>query len=186
MRILVTAFDPFGGAEINPSWEAVSLLPEELDGHTVHIRQMPTVFGRSSELLLHEAEALQPDLVILCGVAQGRDALTPELIAVNYRMGSIADNAGQQYSGERIDSAAPDAYMTRLPVQAMVERLKKAGLPARLSLSAGAFVCNDLYFAALKATLPAVFIHVPGTEVLTCEQAAQGIRLCIEEALHTI
>jgi len=185
MNILVTAFDPFGGAETNPSWEAVCALPEEIGGHPVRRLQLPTVFGLCGELLMKEVSAFQPSLVFLCGVAQGRDALTPELLAVNYRMGSIPDNAGRRFEGERIDPAAPDAHMTCLPVQQMVAALKRADIPARLSLSAGAFVCNDLYFTALDAGLPALFIHVPGTEVLSAEQAARGIRLCIEEALHT-
>ena len=28
MRVLITGFDPFGGASINPAYEAVKLLPD--------------------------------------------------------------------------------------------------------------------------------------------------------------
>ena len=184
MSILVTGFDPFGGAVVNPSWEAVQRLPDTIAGHAVHRLQLPTVFGRCGELLLAKAEEVQPALVILCGVAQGREAVTPELVAVNYRMAAIADNAGQTYSGDKIDESCPAAFMTDAPVQDIIAAIRKAEIPARLSLSAGAYVCNDLYFAALKHGLPALFIHVPGSEVVDATHAALAIQIAIETTLH--
>jgi len=184
MSILVTGFDPFGGADVNPSWEAVRLLPDMIAGHEVHRLQLPTVFGRCGDMLLQAAQDIRPALVILCGVAQGREAVTPELVAVNYRMASIPDNAGQTYSGVMIDAGCPAAFMTQTPVQEIIAAIRQAGIPARLSLSAGAYVCNDLYFAALKHNLPALFIHVPGTETVDTPHAAQAIQIAIETALH--
>ncbi len=184
MSILVTGFDPFGGAQVNPSWEAVSLLPSIIAGHEVHRVQLPTVFGRCGEMLMQAAQELQPALVILCGVAQGREAITPELVAVNYRMARIPDNAGQSYVGVKIDESCPAAFMTETPVQEIIAAIQAAGIPARLSLSAGAYVCNDLYFAALKNGLPALFIHVPGIETVDTAHVAQAIQIAIETALH--
>jgi len=184
MSILVTSFDPFGGAEVNPSWKAVSLLPSSIAGHEVHRMQLPTVFGRCGEMLLQAAEELQPALVILCGVAQGREAVTPELVAVNYRMAHIPDNAGQAFEGVKIDKSCSAAFMTEAPVQEIIAAIQAAGIPARLSLSAGAYVCNDLYFAALKNGLPVLFIHVPGVEAVDTAHAAQAIQIAIETALH--
>lgn len=184
MSILITGFDPFGGADVNPSWEAVQLLPDRIAGHDVHRLQLPTVFSRSGEMLLEAAEKIQPALVILCGVAQGRQAVTPELVAVNYRMASIPDNAGQSYPGVKIDEDSPAAFMTKTPVQDIIAAIRRADIPAQLSLSAGAYVCNDLYFAALKNNLPALFIHVPGTEAVDTPHAAQAIQIAVETSLH--
>ena len=146
--------------------------------------QLPTVFGRCGEMLLQAAEELHPALVILCGVSQGREAVTPELVAVNYRMARIPDNAGQAFEGVKIDESCPAAFMTVAPVQEIIAAIQAAGIPARLSLSAGAYVCNDLYFAALKNRLPALFIHVPGMETVDTAHASQAIQIAIETALH--
>lgn len=183
MSILVTGFQPFDGAAANPSWEAVTLLPDTIAGRTVHRLELPVVYGQCGDVLREAAERIRPELVILCGVAQGRDAVTPELVAINYRMARIPDNAGQQFSGDPIDAAAPDAHMTKAPVQRIIAAMQAGGIPARLSLSAGAYVCNDLYFAALQAGLPALFIHVPGTEAVPAEQAARALTLAAEAAL---
>ena len=31
-KVLITGFDPFGGEKINPAYEAVKLLPDEIGG----------------------------------------------------------------------------------------------------------------------------------------------------------
>jgi len=187
MSILITGFAPFDGAELNPSWEAVRLVPDVLCGQEVHRLLLPVVYGEAARLVLDEIRRLRPTLVICCGLAGGRTALTPELVAINYRHARIADNAGQLFTGEKIAPDGPDAYMTRLPVHAMVANLQQAGLPAHLSLSAGAYVCNDVYYAVLSAEEElghrGLFLHVPGDEVVANADAARGIALCVEAAL---
>lgn len=187
MNIIVTGFEPFGGAQSNPSWEAVRLMPEEVEGHRIHRLRLPVVFGQAGDALMEAVRRLRPDLVLLCGVAQGRQAVTPELVAINWRMASLPDNGGQLSNGEKIAPEGPAAYMTELPVQRMVETLEAAGLPARLSLSAGAYVCNDLYYRALAEERAhgycCAFVHVPGEEVLSAEKAADALTLCLRTAL---
>lgn len=187
MSILITGFAPFDGADTNPSWEAVRLVPDKLCGHDVHKLLLPVVYGEAAQLVIQAIRRLQPEVVLCCGLAGGRTALTPELVAVNYRYARIADNAGQRYSGERITSTGPDAFMTRLPVHAMISAMQQAGLNAALSLSAGAYVCNDVYYALLSAEADlghrGLFLHVPGAEVISPGEAARGIVLCIETAL---
>lgn len=187
MSILITGFAPFDGADVNPSWEAVRLVPDQLAGHAVHKLLLPVVYGEAARLVTEEIRRIRPALVICCGLAGGRTALTPELVAINYRFARIADNAGQAYSGEKIDPAGPDAFMTRLPVHAMIAAMREAGLPAHLSLSAGAYVCNDVYYALLSGEAElghrGLFLHVPGTEAVSHADAARGIALCAEAAL---
>lgn len=187
MKLLVTGFEPFGGAETNPSWEAVRLIPDHLDGAEVHRLRLPVAYSRAGKLLIAQAARLRPDMVLCCGVAQGRQAVTPELVAVNWRMASIADNDGQRFAGEMIAPAQPAAYMTSWPVMKMVAEMEAAHLPARLSLSAGAYVCNDLYYHLLRHEQAygyrGVFVHVPGNDVLQPSQAARALTLCVQAAM---
>ena len=187
MSILLTGFEPFDGAETNPSWEAVRLVPDVVAGREVHRLRLPVVYGGAAELLCREIALLQPELVISCGVANGRGSVTPELVAINYRHARIADNAGRLCRGEAIIPGGPDALMTRLPIHALIDAVQAAGIPCALSLSAGAYVCNDVYFALLAAREAhghrGLFIHVPGTDAVSAEDAARAIAICAERAL---
>ena len=189
MSILLTGFEPFDGAETNPSWEAVCRVPDVVTGREVHRLRLPGVYGEAADMLRGEIAQLQPELVISCGVAGGRQAVTPELVAINYRHARIADNAGKLCQGEPIIPDGPAAHMTRLPIHAMIDAVKAAGIPCALSLSAGAYVCNDVYFALLSAEEEyghrGLFVHVPGTDVVSTEDAARAIALCAEHAFHS-
>ena len=188
MSILLTGFEPFDGAETNPSWEAVRLVPDTIGGRAVHRLLLPVEYGRAAALLHQEIARLRPELVISVGVANGRQAITPELVAINYRHARIPDNAGVSHRGDAIAADGPAAYMTRLPVHAMISVIQAAGIPAALSLSAGAYVCNDVYYALLACEKEfghkGLFVHVPGTEVVSTPAAASALALCIETALH--
>ncbi|MBQ0009660.1 MAG: pyroglutamyl-peptidase I, partial [Ruminococcus sp.] len=148
-HVLVTGFDPFGGETVNPSFEAVKRLPDEIAGAKIHKRELPTVFGKAGERLTREIETVSPDLILCVGQAGGRNAVTPELVAINYRDASLADNAGRVCHGEPVVAGGPAAYFTRLDTEKIIGALTEAGIPARLSLSAGAFVCNDVMYTLL-------------------------------------
>ena len=190
MTILLTGFEPFGGAERNPSWEAVRLVPDAVGGHEVRRLRLPVEYGNAAALLRAEIARLHPDVVISVGVANGRKAVTPELVAVNYRFASIPDNAGVSHRGEPIVPDGPAAYMTALPVHDMIAAMTGAGIPAQLSLSAGAYVCNDVYYALLGCEgefgHKGLFVHVPGTEIVSVEDMARALTLCIETALKGV
>lgn len=164
-QLLITGFEPFGGETVNPSWEAVRLLPEELGGCKLTKLQIPTVFGRAAETVLEAARMLQPDVILCIGQAGGRSGVTPEVVGINLREARIPDNAGYQPENVPVVQDAPAAYFSTVPVRAMVGAIRDAGVPAALSYSAGAFVCNDVLFSLLHAydgTQTKVgFIHVP-------------------------
>lgn len=167
MKILVTGFDPFGGEAINPAWEAVSRLPKEIEGAEIVTVQIPTVFGDSAKRLFEAVEQQQPDAVVCVGQAGGRFGITPERVAINVDDARIADNKGQQPLDTVIQADGAPAYFTTLPVKAMVEAVKAAGLPASLSNTAGTFVCNHImyqnlyYLAKHHPNTQGGFIHVP-------------------------
>lgn len=187
MSILLTGFEPFDGADMNPSWEAVCRVPDQIGAHAVCRLRLPVVYGEATRLLREEIARVRPALVISCGMAGGRKAVTPELVALNYRHARIPDNAGNQYTGAPIDPAGPAACMTRLPIHAMIDAVQAAGVPCALSLSAGAYVCNDVYYALLASEEEyghrGLFIHVPGTDALSLEDMARAIALCAQVAL---
>ncbi|ATH59321.1 MULTISPECIES: pyroglutamyl-peptidase I [Staphylococcus] len=167
MKILVTGFDPFGGDTINPALEAVNLLPYEIQGHTIEKLETPTVFNKSKVTIENKLKATHFDIVLAIGQAGGRFELTPERIGINIDDARIPDNEGNQPIDEMIQSSGDAAYFSNLPVKRMTEAIKTAGVPARLSNTAGTFVCNHILYQLgfLQATqFPNIkfgFIHVP-------------------------
>lgn len=163
--LLLTGFDPFGGQSVNPSWEAVSLLPEEIGDFRLYKLMMPTVFGEATRSVLSVAKELKPDVILSVGQAGGRNAITPERIGINVRSASIPDNVGNQPVQEPVIEGGPDGIFSTLPVAKMAEAVKAAGYPAAISNTAGTFVCNDLLYTLLHhyrgTTTRVGFVHVP-------------------------
>ena len=167
MIILVTGFDPFGKDTVNPSWEAVSRLPDEINGNRVIKMQLPTVIGRCVDLVAEAIERYHPDYVISVGQAAGRRGITVEKIAVNFNDFRIADNGGNQIRNQLIEDDGPAGYYTALPAEKIVEKITAEGLQASLSYHAGTFVCNHLMYGVRHycqkngLAVKSGFIHVP-------------------------
>ena len=157
-RILVTAFEPFGGKKTNISAEVLRLLPEEIGGYGIRKVLLPVVFGKAAELVPREAA----DAVFMLGEAGGRNAVTPEIRAVNRREARIPDNEGNRPSGEEILPGGPECYRTRIPVRRITARMRAEGYPVEVSEDAGTYVCNDTFYSVgMGRREPAVFIHCP-------------------------
>ena len=176
MKLLLTAFEPFGGEALNAAREAVSAL-DAPEGLQLCRLLVPTVFGLAGDTVWEAIARERPDAVLCVGQASGRAALTPERAALNLRDASIPDNAGNRPVDEPVVPGGPAAYFTTLPLREMAEAIRRAGLPAAISSSAGTFVCNDLLYTLLyrieREGLPirCGFLHVPCLP----EQAAEGI-----------
>ncbi|MBR5615438.1 MAG: pyroglutamyl-peptidase I [Clostridia bacterium] len=164
-KLLITGFEPFGDEYINPSWEAVNRLPSEINGYAVTKLRLPVIFGQAADMVRKAADEISPDVILCIGQAGGRDAITPELVAINLRHAAIPDNSGYQPRDEAIVPDGADAYFSTLPVRKMSEAVNASGLPSRVSYSAGAYVCNDVLYTLLawfKETETRVgFIHIP-------------------------
>lgn len=142
-RMLVTGFQPFGGATMNPAWEAVRRLPDTIGGAEVVKVEIPVVFGRASAAVDAAIEANRPDIVLCVGQAGGRCKITPEFVGINYIDARIPDNEGNQPLAKRVVEDGPDAYFSTLPVRAMAQAMNDAGVPAAVSFTAGTYVCNE-------------------------------------------
>ena len=164
-RLLITGFEPFGGEVINPSWEAVSRLSDEIGEYSVTKLLVPVVFGKAAECVVKVADEISPDVIIAVGQAGGRAGITPEMVAINLRYAKMPDNEGNQPMDEPVVSGGKNAYFSTLPVRKMAEAIANAGISSQVSYSAGAYVCNDLLYSLLArydgTDKGICFIHVP-------------------------
>lgn len=197
MKILITGFDPFGGESVNPAFEAVKLLPDTIAGAHIIKQEVPTQFLRAGTVLETTICEQLPDVVLCIGQAGGRAAITPEKVAINLMDGNIPDNAGYQPVDTPIREDGETAYFTTLPVKAMVQKMRAAGIPAALSYTAGTYVCNYLMYTLLYLidkkypNMRGGFIHVPyameqavnkplGTPSMDLRQIAHGLEKAVE------
>jgi pyroglutamyl-peptidase len=159
--ILVTGFEPFATSSLNPSGEIV----KALIGDDLVSAILPVVFGQASAQLRELIDLHKPSAVLCLGQAEGRSAMTPERIAINLDEARIADNAGNQPKEQKIIANGADGYFSTLPIEQMVTSMKAAGIPASISLSAGTFVCNHIFYVLqdyLKdSSITSGFMHVP-------------------------
>lgn len=173
-RVLVTGFEPFGGASLNPSQLLVEeLAKEKLPGVDLKTAILPVEFDRAAETLLAKIHEFSPSVVICFGQAEGRSTITPEKIAINLDDARIADNSGNLRKQQEIEVGGADGHFSTLPVEKMVCAINEAGVAASLSLSAGSFVCNHIFYCMQEALLgrgiKSGFVHLP----LVPEQSAQ-------------
>jgi len=167
-KILVTGFEPFGRDDENPT----ELLARDLDGmefneYVVVGRVLPVSVNRSGKVLEGLLNELKPAIAIHFGLAPGLSYISVERVAINLLDMRMPDNNGFKTEDYVIEKDAPLAYFSTLPTRKIVERLNQIGIPARLSYSAGTFLCNYILFKSLhhraKYGYPKVsgFIHVP-------------------------
>ena len=196
-RILLTGFEPFGGDQINPSWEiAKALNGQKIAGVNIIARMLPCVFGEALKVLQQSIDEVNPDLVLALGQAGGRSDFSIERIAINIDDARIADNAGAQPIDQPVVNGAPAAYFSTLPIKTMVAGLRAAGHPASVSQTAGTFVCNHVFFGLQHALhgsgvrsgfmhlplLPAQAARLAGQPSMALDQMLAGVRLALELA----
>jgi pyroglutamyl-peptidase len=167
MKALVTGFDPFGGDEVNPSSLAVRKLRKRIGGVTIHTAELPTSYVRSAGVLRAAIDKAKPDIVLCVGQAGGRSELCLERVAINIQDARIRDNDGKQPIDKPVVADGPAAHFATLPIKACVAAMRKAGLPAAVSNTAGTFVCNHVFYALMDiaASQPTPirggFLHIP-------------------------
>lgn len=205
LTVLVTGFEPFGGDDVNASWEAVRelgrtwYLPVEpaetsvapLETSLITAR-LPATFDGAAAAITKALSEHRPDVVVAVGVESGSTSLHLERVAVNVIDARIPDNAGAQPGGVPVVAGGPTRYLSTLPLQDALAALTEARIPAVLSDSAGTFVCNSTFYALRHATegsgVLAGFVHVPpigDLAVPTSDVAAlaDALRVVVQTAL---
>ena len=208
MKALVTGFDPFGGDKINPSSLAVGRLRKRIGGIVVHTATLPTSYAKSAGVLRKAIEKTRPDIVLCVGQAGGRTELCLERVAINVQDARIRDNDGKQPIDKPVVADGPAAHFATLPIKACVAEMRKAGLPAAVSNTAGTFVCNHIFYALMDIAashpipMRGGFLHIPyvpeqvarlgGAPSMAVEDIVRGIEIIIEVSaartsdLHTV
>jgi pyroglutamyl-peptidase len=183
MKILISGFEPFGKMNINPTEEllkeAIIFKIENVEITTI---LLPVNYDECADELIAKIEEVNPDVVISCGLAAGRTAITPERIGINIKdTGSgdpYPDNRGNIPTDELIDKDGPDGLFSTLPNRLIEENLKAQHIPAAISNNAGTFICNNTLYAVLnhirKNNLPikAGFIHFPASTEMSSRNPA--------------
>jgi pyroglutamyl-peptidase len=204
-RVLVTAFEPFGGETINPSQQAAQRLAEgpPVDGVELSTAFLPVVFGDAIEALKAAIAQHDPELVVCVGEAGGRFAVTPERVAVNVNDAPFPDNAGQAPVDEPIVEGGPVAYLSRLPIADIVTALRRAGIPAAKSSTAENYVCNNVFYGLMhhieteRPDLQGGFVHVPYCHEqvvdrldpkpsLSLDQITEALRITVETSVAAL
>lgn len=197
-KILVTGFEPFGGDDVNPSGDVLRMLEGTgIDGYQVVTSLLPVEWGTVKSRLEALFDEVRPSVVLSLGLAAGRAEISVEKVAINYTSQS-KDNAGVVAVETEIVPGGPDGYFATIPAEDIVEAVKAAGIPAKLSLSAGAYLCNYAFYCAAhlakqggdKAQVG--FIHIPATPEMAAKRKSSipsmdlgRIRNAVEISLTT-
>ena len=143
-RVLLTGFEPFNNATLNPSKEVV----EKINHRSIVAKEvLPVVFSKAAKRLIELIEEVKPEVVIALGQAEGRPQINLERVAINYMQGQIADNEGVFALSGEISKDAPAAYFSTLPLELISQSLTAVKIPVAISLSAGSFLCNHIFFS---------------------------------------
>lgn len=204
---MLSAFEPFGGADHNPSQDVVEELAHRADrgeltaqsehpGVAIIPVLLPVEFSTAGQLLSTFIDKYSPDLVISLGLAAGTETIRLERVGLNLRDARIPDNAGAQPADEPVIAEGETALFATLRLKAACERIAASRIPVSLSLSAGSYVCNDVLYSLLhhlrtrKLSSSAGFVHLPDLRASGCpvslEQATRAVDLLIAESLRPL
>lgn len=171
MKTLLTGFGPFGDVVDNPTTRVVAHFAADPErrapGHKLTTRVLPVSFARADEEITVLLRSGEFDAALLLGVAAGDAEFRVERLGRNSDHARIPDTDGAVPLDTPIRLGAPDCLPCTADADGLLRLLHDAGLPARLSDSAGGYVCNRAYFAALHAIsqiatpCACLFLHVP-------------------------
>jgi pyroglutamyl-peptidase len=202
LTVLVTGFEPFGGSDDNPSLRAVQALAAAPQvGVRLHTTVLPVTYAAAGPALRAALARHRPDLLLATGLAGGRVEICVERVALNVDDAPMADNAGELRIDQPVVRGGPAAYFATIPIKAVVAAIRRAGVPARVSQTAGTFLCNHVFYLAshLAATtypgLAVGFLHLPWLPELVADHPGQpsmalatmltGLRAAIDAAART-
>ncbi len=167
-KILITAFEPFGGNHLNASLEiANEINAMQLSNAVVEVVVLPVDRFRAIEKAIESIQIEQPDIVLMLGESGQCGSPTLERVAINMDDFPIPDNVGNQPRGELISNDGPVGYFSNLPMDLILGQLEKECIPATISNSAGLYLCNRLFYSVMhyvsseSPALQAGFIHFP-------------------------
>lgn len=166
-RILVTGFLPFNGEKINPSEILLDWIKKDFSALGVETLLLPVSFQSAPLLVENKLKETDFEHILMLGQAGGRHKVSLERVALNWTETVIPDENNFQPVMGKISDDGPEAIFTQAPVEVWKSELLAHGHPVEISLSAGGYVCNHLYFKTLQMlkaeghSSKACFVHVP-------------------------
>lgn len=165
--LLVTGFGPFPGWERNPTPAMVKAVQRlRLPGIRIVGHVFNTVYAEVARDLPALIASHRPDAVLLFGLAGRAGHVRVEMHAHNVTTRRTKDASGAFHALPEIAEGGPWRIATAFRCGPLAVRLRRAGLNARPSPTAGEYLCNFSYWLALDAVAKrqvkrALFVHVP-------------------------
>ena len=200
MKILFTGFEPFSNHKENSSWvvaEKVTTLG--VAGVELILELMPVSFMRVSAALRNAVEKHSPDVIVMLGQSANIDYVKLERIAINMMDSAKPDNDGYIPDEVPIFTDGAAALFTNTDIKALHKAVEEQGIVARVSNSAGLYVCNRLYYEALllckeNPEMRALFVHLPlyaghtsaieGKPVMPLDDMVKAVRVIISNMMQ--
>ncbi len=168
MRVLLAGFGPFPGAPFNPSAAVANALARRRRPALVGIDRSVHVFGTNYAAVDRDLPLLfgkKPDIILIFGLAARRRQVCIETRARNALSVLLPDASGWRPSTGVIEAGGPDTLFGRAPFCRLVSAARAAKVPVRPSRDAGRYLCNYVYWRALRQAMrnrPLVqFVHIP-------------------------
>lgn len=166
-RVLLTGFGPFGKYNENSSWAVAEKVTAcGVVGAQVMVKRLPVSFAGVGIALRKAVEECHPDVIIMLGQCAGVDYIKLERIAINMMDATTPDNEGYMPDEEPICADGAAALFTDMDIKELRRVVEELGIPAKVSNSAGLYVCNRTYYEALRLCnerpgMKALFVHLP-------------------------
>ena len=166
-KIIITGFEPFDKETINPSQELLKHIDCDKNRFIVQPILLPVTVKEAGKVIKKAIDDIQPDYVMSFGLNGRLSHIAIERVAINIVDARIPDNNGEQPKDLIINPDGPVAYWSTLPLRNIESNLKEAGIPVRISNSAGTYICNYVMYSALDfikkrgLKIKSGFIHIP-------------------------
>lgn len=145
-KVLLTSFAPWQKHQRSNASDdvLVELQARGLPDSVVLLRQLPVNLPVAREMAIAKARQLQPQVIVLCGMAESRSRISLEQQA----------------------TVREKTYRTAIDLNSLAKDLKTT----EISHDAGRYVCNSLYYAMLDYTVNyrkpdlachCLFVHIP-------------------------
>lgn len=163
MAILITGFLPFLNYPSNPSENLVKALQKE----GFHTLILPVSYARCQQELEQEIKEFMPSLILSFGYASSRQLISLEQRAYNCLNSSAPDADGIILSNQKIVAGGKEILSTALPLQELKNSL--LSFPLEISLDAGRYCCNEVYYLDLQSGIPSLFVHLPNEKKISVD-----------------
>lgn len=195
--ILITGFGPFPHVRVNPTTALAHAVVDRLkrSGLRADLLVMETSYGVGLPALKTHIARTRPKAVLMLGLAARARFVRVELFGRGHASRLHPDATGATPTDTTGNHSALPLRTTGNPAGALAA-LRSAGIRTRLSPSAGRYLCDACYAAALRQTkrssTPAIFIHVPwlrpapGSQPLARTRSFRPSATGLDAALATI